>query len=59
MFHRLQNVMTLVSSLSAQDPAMQLNLQRVSGEPNVIRPQPGDLVLLCAQRVSTVHSLML
>jgi len=41
--------MTL-SSLSAQDPQMQLNLQHVLGTPNVIRPEPGDLVLICAQR---------
>lgn len=45
--------MTL-SSLSAQDPEAQLNLQHVLGKPNIIRPQPGDLVLLCAQRVSGV-----
>lgn len=44
-----RNAMTL-SSLSAQDPEMQLNLQHVLGKPNIIRPEPGDLVLLCAQR---------
>jgi len=44
-----RNAMTL-SSLSAQDPEMQLNLQHVLGKPNIIRPKPGDLVLLCAQR---------
>ncbi|KAL7553623.1 hypothetical protein ACHAWF_016927 [Thalassiosira exigua] len=46
-----RNAMTL-SSLSAQDPEMQLQLQHVLGKPNVIIPEPGDLVLLCAQRVS-------
>jgi hypothetical protein len=48
-----QNAVTL-SSLSAQDPETQLNLHRVLGKPNVIRPKPGDLVLLCAQRVSGI-----
>lgn len=43
--------MTL-SSLSAQDPGAQLNLHHALGPPNVIMPEPGDLVLLCAQRVS-------
>ncbi|KAL7473439.1 hypothetical protein ACHAXS_013880 [Conticribra weissflogii] len=41
--------MTL-SSLSAQDPEAQLNLHAQLGPPNIIRPAPGDLVLLCAQR---------
>ncbi|KAL7542569.1 hypothetical protein ACHAXR_011897 [Thalassiosira sp. AJA248-18] len=45
-----RNAMTL-SSLSAQDPEMQLNLKHVLGKPNIIRPKPGDLVLLCAQRI--------
>lgn len=43
--------MTL-SGLSAQDPEAQVGLRRALGEPNVILPEPGDLVLLCAQRVS-------
>ncbi len=29
---------------------MQHNLRVQLGKPNVIRPEPGDLVLLCAQR---------
>ena len=51
VFSRRQNAMTL-SHLSAQDPEMQLNLQHILGRPNIILPKPGDLVLLCAQRVS-------
>ena len=46
-----RNAITL-SSLSAQDPVSQMKLQHVLGEPNIIRPKSGDLVLLCAQRVS-------
>ena len=52
----LQNAMTL-SSLSSSDPEMQLNLQHVLGKPNIIRPKSGDLVLICAQRVSDLWSL--
>jgi len=44
-----KNAMTL-SSLSAQDPEAQLNLHAQLGPPNIVRPTPGDLVLLCAQR---------
>mmetsp|Transcript_4480 Transcript_4480/g.6857 ORF Transcript_4480/g.6857 Transcript_4480/m.6857 type:complete len:362 (+) Transcript_4480:91-1176(+) len=44
-----RNAITL-SSLSAQDPESQLILRKALGTPNVIRPKPGDLVLLCAQR---------
>ena len=44
-----RNAITL-SSLSAQDPESQLILRKALGTPNVIRPNPGDLVLLCAQR---------
>ena len=44
-----RNAITL-SSLSAQDPESQLMLRKALGTPNVIRPEPGDLVLLCAQR---------
>ena len=46
-----RNAITL-SSLSAQDPETQMKLQHVFGKPNIIRPKSGDLVLLCAQRVS-------
>jgi hypothetical protein len=38
--------------LTAQDPETQLHLHRVLGKPNIIQPKSGDLVLLCAQRVS-------
>jgi len=44
-----RNAITL-SSLSAQDPESQHIIRKALGEPNVIRPNPGDLVLLCAQR---------
>jgi len=44
-----RNAITL-SSLSAQDPESQLILRKALGTPNVIHPEPGDLVLLCAQR---------
>lgn len=44
-----RNAITL-SSLSAQDPESQHIIRKALGEPNVIRPSPGDLVLLCAQR---------
>eukprot|EP00984_Skeletonema_dohrnii_P003004 scaffold1014_cov142-Skeletonema_dohrnii-CCMP3373.AAC.15 len=44
-----RNAITL-SSLSAQDPESQLVLRKALGTPNVIHPEPGDLVLLCAQR---------
>lgn len=44
-----RNAVTL-SGLSASDPATQLHLRHALGPPNVIRPAPGDLVLLCAQR---------
>ena len=47
----IKNAVTL-SSLSAQDAASQINLRHALGQPNVIRPTPGDLVLLCTQRVS-------
>ena len=44
-----QNAVTL-SGLSAQDPEVQHLLHEKLGKPNIIRPEPGDLVLLCAQR---------
>jgi hypothetical protein len=44
-----RNAITL-SSLSAQDPESQLILRKALGTPNVIHPEPGDLVMLCAQR---------
>jgi hypothetical protein len=44
-----QNATTL-SGLSAQDPEIQALLNDKLGKPNIIRPEPGDLVLLCAQR---------
>ena len=51
--------MTLSHLSGAQDPEMQLNLQHILGRPNIIRPKPGDLVLLCAQRVSMFVAFVL
>lgn len=44
-----RNAVTM-SSLSAQDAASQIDLWHSLGQPNVIRPEPGDLVMLCTQR---------
>ena len=36
--------------MSTADPEVQHFLHKKLGTPNVIRPEPGDLVFLCAQR---------
>jgi hypothetical protein len=40
----------LLSGLSSQDPEMQLRLWNELGAPRTVEVNPGDLVLLCAQR---------